>query len=124
MAATRDERDRILQLVEAGQITALQAAELLDALELDDEPQEGPVRNRTVRIRVTNTNSKPYQVQTIAVIPVNLLRTALRLGAQLLPQLGHSAVEDLLRTINRGSSGRLLDVQNLEQGERMEIFVE
>jgi hypothetical protein len=33
-------------------------------------------------------------------------------------------LEDLLRTIENGVTGRVLDLQDLEKGERLEIFVE
>jgi hypothetical protein len=35
-----------------------------------------------------------------------------------------SALEDLLRAIESGATGRLLDLQDLEEGERVEIFAE
>jgi hypothetical protein len=48
----------------------------------------------------------------------------LRLGARLAPQLQGSALEDLIRSVERGTTGLLLEWQDLEEGERIEIIVE
>ena len=120
MPASRDERDRILHLIEEGRVTADQAAQLLDAL--DEEHERSPERARVLRVRVTTLNSR--RVNMAATLPLNLVRVSLRLGTQLLPQLSNTALEDLLRTIDSRAAGRLLDLQDLDTGERLEIFVE
>lgn len=127
MEALKDERNRILSLVEVGQVTATQAAQLLDTLEFEQErpqPSAERQRERILRIRATNLSPGVQRVNISAVIPISLLRFSLRLGGCLLPQLSHSALEDLLHAIEHGAQGRVLDVQDLEKGERIEIFVE
>ncbi len=125
MAASRastSERNRILYMIESGQITAAQAAELLDTLEAKREQPAERTRNRIVRVRVTNlvTNRQKVNVS----IPVSLINVGLRLGTRLVPQISSSALEDLLHAIETGATGRLLDLQDLEEGERVEIFAE
>src|SRR5690348_6396896 len=124
MPASKDERDRILQLVEAGQITAMQAAGLLDALTTEADYVSEPKRERTLRLRATNLRSGSHKTSIVATVPVGLIKVSLRLGTNLFPQLGNSALEDLLRAIERSTTGRVLDVQDMEAGERLEIFVE
>jgi len=126
MSLPRDERDRILAMVEAGQVNAVQAAQLLDTLEGEPaymQPAER-IRERTLRIRATSLQSKQQKTNFSASISVQLVKLSLRLGGHLLPQLNNRALEDILRKIEGGASGRLLDLQDLEQGERIEIFVE
>ncbi len=124
-AAYTDERNRILHMVESGQMTADQAAQLLDALGQERErPIAERTRNRTVRIRVTNSAANPRKLNLTATLPVYLIEVSLRLGTLLIPQLSGSAIEGLLRSIEEGATGRLLDMQDLEAGERVEIFVE
>ena len=122
MAASTSERNRILYMIESGQITAAQAAELLDTLEAKREQPAERTRNRIVRVRVTNlvTNRQKVNVS----IPVSLINVGLRLGTRLVPQISGSALEDLLHAIETGATGRLLDLQDLEEGERVEIFAE
>jgi uncharacterized membrane protein YccC len=122
MSASRDERDRILNLIEEGRVTADQAAQLLDAL--DGESERSAERARVLRVRVTTLNPRQQRINMAATLPLNLVRVSLRLGTQLLPQLSNTALEDLLRTIDSRVAGRLLDLQDLDTGERLEIFVE
>ncbi len=122
MSASRDERDRILNLIEEGRVTADQAAQLLDAL--DGESERSGERARVLRVRVTALNPRQQRINMVATLPLNLVRVSLRLGTQLLPQLSNTALEDLLRTIDSRAAGRLLDLQDLDTGERLEIFVE
>jgi polyhydroxyalkanoate synthesis regulator phasin len=131
MVGLIDERNRILRMVETGEVTADEAGQLLDALaaaeperERDRPLERNRSRSRTLRIRVSGLNPKQQKMQMTATMPVNLIRISLRLGARLLPQLSDSAFEDLLRSIERGASGRLLDLQDLEEGQRVEIFAE
>jgi predicted hydrocarbon binding protein len=124
MAASIDERNRILHLVESGKVTAAEAAQLLDTLEqkYENAGEQKRRRNRIARVRVTNlaTNRQKASV----TIPVSLINVGLRLGTRLVPQISGSALEDLLRAIESGATGRLLDLQDLEEGERVEIFAE
>ena len=122
MASSTDERNHILYMVETGKVTATQAAQLLDTLELEPERPRAQSRNRTARVRVTNLASNRQKVNV--TIPVSLIQVGLRLGTRLAPQLSGSALEDLLRAIESGATGRLLDLQDLEEGERVEIFAE
>ena len=122
MASSTGERNHILYMVETGKVTAAQAAQLLDSLELEPEHLRERSRNRTARVRVTNLATNRQKVNV--TIPVSLIQVGLRLGTRLVPQVSGSALEDLLRAIESGATGRLLDLQDLEEGERVEIFAE
>lgn len=124
MAISKEERSRILRLIEAGRVSALEAEQLLDALEEEQVRPVEPVRNRTIRIRTSSMYPGPARAHLMAVLPVNLIKVGLRLGTKLIPQLSTNALEGLLQAIERGATGRLLDLQDLERGERLEIFVE
>ena|SRR2546426_12820731 len=124
MPTSKDERDRILQMIETGQVTAEQAAQLLDALETESDRPHERIRGRTLRVRATSLNARMQKVHMTATLPVSVIKACLRLGARLIPQLSNSTLEDLLRTIENGATGRVLDLQDLEKGERLEIFVE
>lgn len=117
----QNERDRILSMVEAGQVSAAEAGQLLDALSAEQRVGDR-TRSRLVRIRVTDLSSGRQKANV--TIPVGLVNVGLRLGARLAPQLTGSALEDLLRGVERGATGRLLEWQDLEEGERVELFVE
>jgi len=122
MSSSTDERNRVLYMVESGKVTAAQAAQLLDTLDLERSHSREQSRNRTARVRVTNLATNRQKVNV--TIPVSLIQVGLRLGTRLAPQVSGSALEDLLRAIEGGATGRLLDLQDLEEGERVEIFAE
>jgi len=142
MAAFIDERNRILSLVEAGQVSATEAAQLLDALGAEPaEPAErrerpAQIKNRTLRIWMTETpnaasssnstgaSSRRHKVRLTATLPIALVGASLRLLSHLSPQLNEQAMRETLRAIEQGASGRVLDVYDLEEGKRLEIFVE
>ncbi|GAC1369426.1 MAG: hypothetical protein NVS2B12_42050 [Ktedonobacteraceae bacterium] len=126
MPLPRDERDRILLMVEDGQVSAAQAGQLLDALEGEpaySHPQ-GRARERTLRVRGTSLQQGQHKTNFTASISVQLVKLSLRLSKHVLPQLNTRVIEDILRSIESGATGRLLDLQDLEQGERIEVFVE
>lgn len=116
-----NERDRILKMIEAGQVSANEAGQLLDALNVEQRSADR-VRSRLVRVRVTDLHTGRQKANV--TIPLGLVNVGLRLGARLAPQLSGSALEDLLRGVERGATGRLLEWQDLEEGERVELFVE
>jgi hypothetical protein len=124
MATTTDERDRILHMIESGQITATQAAQLLDTQLPEYEQSSGQMENRTVRIWMTDMTTNRRKMNMTATIPAYLVSTSLHLLARLVSQLNDSNIQNAIRAIERGNSGRLLDLQDLEEGKRLEIFVE
>lgn len=121
-----EDRNQILRLIETGNLTAAQAAQLLDALEPRQDHADRRGRfiapNRQVRVRVTDLATPRQKVNV--TVPASLIRVALRLATRLAPQVSGSALEDLLRAMESGATGRLLDLQDLEEGERVEIFAE
>jgi len=124
MTTSTDERNRILGMVESGQLTAAQAAELLDTLMPADKQPISQLQNRTVRIWLTDISTNHRKMNVTATLPVYLLSTSLRLLAQLVAQLNDSTMQHVIRAIENGMTGRLIDLQDLEEGKRIEIFVE
>jgi hypothetical protein len=124
MTTSTDERDRILNMIESGQITAVQAAQLLDTLSPEYEQSGGHMENRTVRIWMTDMSTNRRKMNMTATMPVYLVSMSLRLLARLVSQLNDSTIQNVIRALERGTTGRLLDLQDLEEGKRLEVFVE
>jgi hypothetical protein len=124
MNTSTDERNRILNMIESSQITAAQGAELLDTLIPEYEQFGSQKENRTVRIWMTDMSTNRRKMNMTATIPVYLVSMSLRLLARLVSQLSDSTIQNVIRDIERGTTGRLLDLQDLEEGKRLEIFVE
>jgi len=124
MTTSTDERDRILSMIESGQITAAQAAQLLNTLVPEYEQSSGQMQNRTVRIWLTDMSTNHRKMNITATMPINLISMSLRLLARLVSQLNDGTIQHVIHTLERGTTGRLLDLQDLEDGKRLEIFVE
>jgi len=125
-----DERNRILGMVEAGQISAAQAAQLLDALVMQQSQANQRIerterlQSHTIRIWITDMTTRRQKIKLTATLPVYLLSVSLRMLSRLAPHLDNNTIQHILETIERGNTGRVLDVQDLEEGKRLEIFVE
>jgi hypothetical protein len=57
-------------------------------------------------------------------IPMGLVSMGLRLGAQFAPGLEDFDIEELMAAIDEGVQGKIIEVENEEDGERVEIFIE
>ncbi len=124
MITSTNERNRILNMIESGQITAAQAGQLLDTLIPDYEQSGGQMQNRTVRIWLTDMSTNRKKMNVTATLPIYLISTSLGMLGRLVSQLNDSTIQNVIRAIERGTTGRLLDLQDLEEGKRLEIFVE
>ena len=124
MRTSSDERNRILSMIESGQITAAQAAQLLDALVFEQERPSERMHNRTLRIWLTDMTTNRKKINVTATMPIDLISMSMRLLTRLMPQLNDGTIQNLIRAVERGNTGRLLDLQDLEEGKRVEIFVE
>jgi len=126
MSLAIEERNRILGMVETGQVSASEAAQLLDTLIARQERTEPGTRprNHTLRIWVSDTSGKRSQVKMTATLPVPLVSLGLRMLSRFAPQLNENTLQHIIDAIERGATGRVLDVQDLEEGKRLEIIVE
>ena len=122
----REERIEILHLVEAGAITAGEAATLLEALDRATAPPTSSgsaasrgAETRLVRMRVTGCSTGPATVNL--AFPLGLLESGLDIAGQFVPE--YLPKEDAIReSVTAGFRGPLVDVDDGEQ--RLEIIVE
>lgn len=118
----QEDRRRILEMVQAGTITADEAARLLDALRNQPQTSEWQRRKpRWVRIRVTDTVNN--RIRLNLTLPVGVVRAGLRAGGGL---VGVDALDagELEEMLNRGEMGHILDAHGQNDNERVEIFIE
>ena len=122
-----DERNRILSMIESGQLSAAQAAQLLDALVLQQtqsDQRTERIQSHTLRIWISDMTTRRQKIKMTASMPVYLLGVSLRMLSRLAPHLDNNTIHHILESIERGTTGRVLDIQDLEEGKRLEIFVE
>ncbi len=100
MAIAKEERDRILSLVESGRVTAEEASQLFDAFqEQQAVVPPPPPSNRTLRVWVTDTATRSRKVNMTATLPVNLLRVSLQALASMVPPLRDGRAEQIIASL-------------------------
>ncbi len=125
--ATTEERMKILKMIEEGKINASDGAELLRALDQDgkrskSEPLKGASIARWFRVRVTDLRTGKNKVSVN--IPMGLVNVGIKMGAKFTPEIEGVDLDVLSEAIQGGQQGKILDVIDEEEGERVEIFVE
>ena len=125
--ATTEERMQILKMIEEGKISAADGAELLRALEKDSQgttpsPLKGASAPRWFRVRVTDTASGRTKVNIN--IPMGLVNVGIKMGARFAPEIDGVNYDEIMEAIRSGQQGKVMDITDEEDGERVEIFVE
>ncbi|HMO59881.1 MAG TPA: hypothetical protein PKA05_07130 [Roseiflexaceae bacterium] len=118
-----EERLRILKLIENGLVSAEEGARLIDAIgEAARERPRTASRPQSLRVIITDLVSRRQKLNVM--VPVGLVNVGLKLGARFFPRMSQANAEDIMRAIEVGAPGRFFELQDLEEGERIEIFVE
>ena len=124
--AIREDRLEILRLLEAGTVTADEAATLLDALDRSSPSPEDPrpaspstPSGGVVRIRITESGSD--HVTTNLAFPLALIDSGLKIAGQFVPEYLPKA-EAIRESVKTGFRGALVDIDDGEQ--RVEIVVD
>jgi hypothetical protein len=124
--ATAEERMEILKMVQSGQISAEEGATLLEALKEEDKPRLGPEpiartqQPRRLRIRVSDLGTGRHKVNID--LPWNLINVGMHMGARFAPE--GIDLEEVMQALRAGTEGKIVDVEDAEDNERVEIFVE
>jgi hypothetical protein len=144
--ASQEERMRILNMLQEGQINPEQAASLLSAIEDTPSRQRGaraeapqpsapaPAQEnfppagepgkppRWLRVRVSNMETGRPKVNIR--LPISLVGIGLRMGNKFAPELEGIDLNELMQAIQDGETGTFVDVQDEDDGEHVEIFLE
>ncbi len=124
MAGT-EERMKILKMIEEGKITAEEGAKLLSALadgRQGSPAARGASTGRWLRIRVTDiaTGRSKASVQ----IPLGLIDAGMKIGAHFAPEVEGIDMSHVMDAVRSGTTGKIIDAIDDEDGEHVEIYVE
>lgn len=124
--ATTEERMKILKMIEEGKLSAEEGAKLLAALRSAERSSSGSELGRSgarwLLIRVTELASG--RSRATVRIPLGLIDAGLKIGARFAPEVEGVNMDQLLDLLRSGASGKIIDVTDEVDGERVEIFVE
>ena len=122
---THKERMQILRMIENGQVNAQDGARLLSALEeasVNEGSQSRSGGAKWLRVRVTDMQSGKSKVNVN--IPMGLVNVGLRMGARFAPDMEGLDIDEIMKAVKEGLQGKIIDVEDAEDGERVEIYVE
>ena len=123
----KEERFQILKMIESGTITADEGAKLLAALEegaskSKGEPSTPGGQARWMRIRVTDLKTGRAKVNVN--LPMGLVSFGMKMGARFAPEMEEIDMEEILQAIKEGAQGKIVEVEDEEDSERVQIYIE
>lgn len=117
-----DDKLRILRLLEEKKITADEAERLLAALGKSDGPAG---RNRFIKVKVVDKETGKTRVNV--TLPISLVRW----GMKMAPREAKAKIEEheidikmISEALEKGMTGKLVDVDDETKGEHVEIWLE
>lgn len=123
--ATREERIKILKMLEQGKLSAEEATRLLQALargKVDRKTAKPEGTARWLRVRMTDLSGEKTSVNV--TLPIGLVNVGLKLGAQLIPDVEELDLEKIKAALQQGLTGKVAEVVDEAEGQRVEIYVE
>ncbi len=123
--STSEERMRILKMISDKQITAEEGSKLLEALrasESEDRDRSELTKSRWLRVRVTDRSTGKTKVNVN--IPVGLVDVGLKMGARFAPEMAGMDLQAIQAAVKNGYQGRIVEVDDEQDNERVEIFIE
>jgi len=116
-------RIEVLKMVEAGQLSAADAAAKLAAAKKPALATATPSgRMRWLRVRVTNLDTG--QPKVTVNLPMSLVQVGLSIGSHFAPELDGLDWQTIADALNDETTGRLVEVEDLEKGERVEVYAD
>lgn len=120
------EYSEILDRLAAGEISADEAAELLrrPGRPFAGTPKAGdaPPAGGRLRVRVSSLHTGRTRVNVN--VPLTWVEAGMKLGACYDPGLARLDFDEIVEEIRSGAGGKIVDVEDLEDGERVEVFLE
>jgi hypothetical protein len=122
--ATSEERLKILKMIEEAKISADEGARLLAALAKAERKRasSSPGEGRWLRVRVTDIDSGKTAVNVN--LPISLVNVGLRMGARFVPEMAGVSMNELEESIRRGVTGKVIDIVDEQERQRVEVYVE
>lgn len=129
--ANREDRIRILKMIQEGRLTAAQGLQLLEVLNSPSPAKLTPAetttppvsgRMRFLVVRVTDLTTRRVRVNIR--VPVNVVTAGIKMGARFSPLVEGLDLGEVMAYIQSGQTGLVMDVVDQKDGEHVEVFIE
>ena len=122
----KEERMQILKMIQNGQVSAEEGAKLLAALEGGQKSEmaanAAATQGKFLRVRVTDMTTGRTKVNVN--VPLALVNIGLKMGARFMPNLDSVDTGEIMQAIRSGMQGKIVDVEDSEDGEKVEVYIE
>ncbi len=122
--AEKKERLKILKMIEEGKITAEDGSRLLAALskgkQVRAEAQVSEAKWLRIRVSELDTGKTTVNVN----LPIGLVDVGLKMGARFVPDMEGIELEELSEALRQGMTGKIIDIVDEDEGQRVEIYFE
>ena len=128
---TREERLKILKMVQEGKISADQAVQLMDAVDVSArggsraaQPAVQPVKKASRWFRVRVVDKLTGKTRVDIRLPIHVVTAGAKLGARFSPDVAGLSMDKVMEYVRSGATGRVMYEDNAEEGEWIEVFIE
>ena len=122
----KEERMQILKMIQEGKISAEEGAKLLSALEGSRKTEtanlSAATQGRFLRVRVTDMHTGKTKVNVN--LPLALVNIGLKMGARFAPEMEGIDINEIMNAIKAGTQGKIVDVEDGEDGEKVEVYID
>ncbi len=122
----KEERMQILNMIRDGKVSPEEGAKLLNALEGSQKSElaanAAATKGRFLRVRVTDMSTGKTKVNVN--LPLALVNIGLKMGAKFAPDLEGVDASEIMDAIRAGTEGKIVDVEDAEDGEKVEVYIE
>ena len=115
-------RIEVLKMVEAGQLSAADAAARLTPPARPVVATKPTGHMRSLHVRVTDLDTGRPKVTVN--LPMSLVQVGLTFGSKFAPELDGLDWQAIVDALNDETTGRLVEVEDLEKGERVEVYAD
>ncbi len=125
--ASSEERMKILKMIEEGKLSAEEGTRLLSALSSGSRlvsSSGGLAASGAKWLRVRVTEVATGRSKATVQIPIALIDAGMKIGAHFAPEIDGVDMSQLMEALRSGTTGKIIDVVDDEDGEHVEIFVE
>lgn len=132
---TTEERMQILKMIQEGKITPEEGVKLIETLDQNEAakaPRQPPPpppfgggfpgKPGVLRVRITDKSTGKVRVNIR--LPLSLVKSGIKMGARFAPEVEGLDMDSLNEFINSGEKGQIVDVDNEQDGEHVEVFIE
>lgn len=116
-----DDRTAVLSRLASGEISVDDAAGLLRS-PAPASPPAAALSGRWMRIRVTDLETGKSRVNVN--LPLSWVEVGLKIGARYQPEIEGIDLGDILAQLQTGANGKIVEVEDVDDNQRVEIFVD